>query len=278
MVYYIKQDENLRFRKVKIEDNICKIVIKSDNNTVKKIVKKIKKNKIDKVVLSRRVKENQEIIKELKNYNITILDGKRLMQYMINEIIFYLEEHKKINYSDEIAILSNNANNEIKRVINELFDKYKKVRIVTNNLKTFKKMENELLDYYGIPVIVSNNKRKALSKSSLIINFDFNQENINEYNINEKAIIINMNEEIKIGKKRFNGFVICDYEIELDREKLFDIKETQIEFSLKDILEEKIYNRIEKTKEYNRVNEVRDIIEKYNIHICELIGRNGSLN
>ena len=29
----------------------------------------------------------------------------------------------------------------------KLFDKYKKVRIVTNNLKTFKKMENELLDY-----------------------------------------------------------------------------------------------------------------------------------
>ena len=277
MVYYIKQDENLRFRKVKIEDNICKIVTKSDNSTVKKIVKKIKKNKIDKVVLSRRVKENKEIIKKLKNYNIIILDGKWLMQYMIKEIIFYLEEHKKINYSDEIAILSNNANNEIKRVINELFEKYKKVRIVTNNLKTFKKMENELLDYYGIPVIVSNNKRKSLSKSSLIINFDFNQENINEYNINEKAIIINRNEEIKIEKKRFNGFVICDYEIELDREKLCDIEDKQTEFSLKDILEEKIYSNIEKTKECIRFNEVRDIIERYNVHICELIGRNSSL-
>ena len=278
MVYYIKQDEKLRFRKLKIDDNICKISIKSHNNMATKIVKKIKKNNIEQVVLSKKIKKNKDIIKELNNYNITILDGKWLMQYMIKEIIFYLEEHKKINDSDEIAILANNSNNEIKRVINELLERYKKVRVVTNNLEIFKKMENELLDYYGIPVIVSNNKRKALSKSSLIINVDFNQKIMNQYNINEKAIIINLSEEIKIEKKRFNGFVICDYEIELDREKLFDIKETQIEFSLKDILEEKIYNRIEKTKEYNRVNEVIDIIEKYNIHICELIGRNGSLN
>lgn len=277
MVYYIKQDENLCFRKIKIDDNLCKICLKFRNNIAKKIVKKIRKKKIDKVVLSRKIKKNQEIIKELKNYNITILDGKWLMQYMIKEIIFHLEEHKKINYSDEIAILANNANNEIKRVINELFEKYKKVRIVTNNLKIFKKMENELLDYYGIPVIVSNNKRKALSKSSLIINFDFNQESINEYNINEKAIIINLSEEIKIEKKRFNGFVICDYEIELDREKLCDIEDKQTEFSLKDILEEKIYSNIEKTKECIRFNEVRDIIERYNVHICELIGRNSSL-
>lgn len=277
MVYYIKQDEKLCFRKIKIDDNICKICLKFRNNIAKKIVKKIRKKKIDKVVLSKKIKKNQEIIKELKNYNITILDGKWLMKYMIKEIISYLEEHKKINYSDEIAILANNANNEIKRVINELFEKYKKVRIVTNNLKTFKKMENELLDYYGIPVIVSNNKRKALSKSSLIINVDFNQKIMNQYNINEKAIIINLSEEIKIEKKRFNGFVICDYEIELDREKLCDIEDKQTEFSLKDILEEKIYSNIEKTRECIRFNEVRDIIERYNVHICELIGRNSSL-
>lgn len=275
MIYYIKQDENLRFRKVKIEDNICKIVIKADNDTAKKIVKKIKKNKIEKVVLSKKIKKNQEIIKELNNYNITILDGKWLMQYMIKDIIFYLKKHEKIEEDNEIAILVNNINNETKMIIKELFNRYKKVRIITDNIELFKKMEKELFDYSGIPMIVTNNKRKALSKSSLIINIDFNQKNINQYNINEKAIIINLNEEIKIEKKRFNGSVICDYEIELDRGKLCDIEQKETEFSLKDILEEKIYSNIEKT---NRFNEVRDIIEKYNVHICELIGRNGSLN
>ena len=278
MVYYIKQDEKLRFRKLKIDDNICKISIKSHNNMATKIVKKIKKNNIEQVVLSKKIKKNKDIIKELNNYNITILDGKWLMQYMIKEIIFYLEEHKKINDSDEIAILANNSNNEIKRVINELLERYKKVRVVTNNLEIFKKMENELLDYYGIPVIVSNNKRKALNKSSLIINFDFNQENINEYNINEKAIIINLNEEIKIKKKRFNGFVICDYEISLENESSIDILKEQTEFELKDILEEKIYNNVGKINKYNRYDEVRNIIKKYNIDIRKLIGKNGILN
>lgn len=278
MVYYIKQDEKLRFRKLKIDDNICIISIKSHNNMAKKIVKKIKKNNIEQVVLSKKIKKNKDIIKELNNYNITILDGKWLMQYMIKEIIFYLEQHKKINESDEIAVLANNVNNEMKRFINELFDRYKKVRIVTNNLEIFKKMENELFNYYGIPVIVSNNKRKALSKSSLIINFDFNQENINEYNINEKAIIINLNEEIRIQKKRFNGFVICDYEIALENESSIVGLKEQTEFALKDILEEKIYSNIEKINEYNRYDEVKNFIKKYNIQIRELIGRNGILN
>lgn len=278
MVYYIKQDEKLRLRKLKIEDNICKISIKSHNNITKKIVKRIKKNNIEQVVLSKKIKKDKDIIKELNNYNITILDGKWLMQYMIKEIIFYLEEHKKINDSDEIAVLANNVNNEVRRVINELFNKYKKVRVVTNKLEIFKKMENELFNCYGIPVIVSNNKRKALSKSSLIINFDFNQENINKYSINEKAIIINLNEEIKIEKKRFNGFVVCDYEIALENGSSIDGLKEQTEFSLKDILEEKIYSNIEKINEYNIYNEVRNIIEKYNIHISELIGKNGILN
>ena len=278
MVYYIKQDEKLRFRKLKIDDNICKISIKSHNNMATKIVKKIKKNNIEQVVLSKKIKKNKDIIKELNNYNITILDGKWLMQYMIKEIIFYSEEHKKINDSDEIAVLANNVNNEVRRGINELFNKYKKVRVVTNKLEIFKKMENELFNCYGIPVIVSNNKRKALSKSSLIINFDFNQENINKYSINEKAIIINLNEEIKIEKKRFNGFVVCDYEIALENGSSIDGLKEQTEFSLKDILEEKIYSNIEKINEYNIYNEVRNIIEKYNIHISELIGKNGILN
>lgn len=278
MVYYIKQDEKLRLRKLKIEDNICKISIKSHNNITKKIVKRIKKNNIEQVVLSKKIKKDKDIIKELNNYNITILDGKWLMQYMIKEIIFYLEEHKKINDSDEIAVLANNVNNEVRRVINELFNKYKKVRVVTNKLEIFEKMENELFNCYGIPVIVSNNKRKALSKSSLIINFDFNQENINKYSINEKAIIINLNEEIKIEKKRFNGFVVCDYEIALENGSSIDGLKEQTEFSLKDILEEKIYSNIEKINEYNIYNEVRNIIEKYNIHISELIGKNGILN
>ena len=64
---------------------------------------------------------------------------------------------------------------------------------------------------------------------------------------------------------------------ELDREKLCDIEDKQTDFSLKDILEEKIYSNIGKTKECIRFNEVRDIIERYNVHICELIGRNSSL-
>ena len=144
-------------------------------------------------------------------------------------------------------------------------------------------MEEELLTCYGIPIIVTSNKRKSLTKSSLIINIDFNNQNINQYNINENAIIINLNEEIKIEKKRFNGFVISDYEIDikkddLEKTNLYEEIEKRTEFFVKDILEEKIHSNVENTKEHNRFYEVRNVIEKNKVYIRELIGKNGSLN
>ena len=44
--------------------------------------------------------------------------------------------------------------------------------------KKFKKLENDLYEQNGVPIIISNNKKKSLSKSELIINFDFIEEDI----------------------------------------------------------------------------------------------------
>ena len=282
MIYYIKQDKSLHFITMKIEGNICRILIKTHNNAIKRITKKMKKKQIEQVVLSREMKKNKEMVSELNNSNITIWDGKWLMQYMIKEIIIYLKQKHKINGSDEIAVLVNNMNNEVITNIKELANNYKKVRIVSNNLRMFKKIESDLFDNKGISIIISNNKRKALINSSLIVNFDFNQEVIEQYAINEKAIIINMNDNIKINKKRFCGFVTTDYEVEFENENsgkldLVDIIEKQKEFSLKEILEEQIYNNVVKLDKYNTFDEVRKIIEEYNIHIKELRGINGIL-
>lgn len=284
MIYYIKQDENLHFITMKIEGDICRISIKPHNNAIKRITKKMKKKQIEQVVLSRQMKKNKEIVNELNNSNITILDGKWLMQYMIKEIIIYLKQKDKINGSDEIAVLVDNMNNEVITNIKELANNYKKVRIVSNNLRMFEKIENDLFDNKGISIIISNNKRKALINSSLIVNFDFSQEVIEQYAINEKAIIINMNDNIKINKKRFCGFVTTDYEVEFENENknsgkldLVNVIEKKKEFSLKEILEEQIYNNVVKLEEYNTFDEVRKIIEEYNIHIKELRGINGIL-
>lgn len=288
MGYYIKQGQSSIFQYITLVEEECQILKPISNITKKKkekVVQKIKRKGINQVVVSKEIKENKEFIALLNNYDITIIDGKWLMQYMLQRIINYLI--KKTENADEITILANDLTNEVKQNIKRLAGIYKKIRIVTNHIEKFKRVEEELFENSGIAIIISNNKRKALAKSELIINFDFVQETINQYNINENAIIINLSDKIKINKKRFCGTIITDYEVEiqnLDIESnleildLQDILNKQIDFSLKEILEEKIYSNIGKVPNYNVFETVENIIKKYNIQIRELYGLNRNIS
>lgn len=279
MAYYIKQGQSSIFLNIKVCENECKIPpITCNSKKIEKIVKKIKKKSINQVVLSKQIKQNDVFVQKLNDYDITIFDGKWLMQYILPEIITYLKEKQKIMQVDEITILANELTEDVKQNIKIFANTYKKIRIVTNHLERFKKVEQELYEEKGISIIITNNKRKALSKSMLIINFDFVQEAINQYNINEQAVIINLNDKIKINKKRFSGLIITDYEVEfqnIDDEFLEEIMQKQNEFSLKEILEEKIYSSLQVIPNYNIFDKVKIPLKKYDIQIKELYGING---
>lgn len=272
MIYYLKQGQRSIISKVKIKENKCEISKQTSIKKTEKIVKKIKKKNIEKVVLSKQLKEKKELIKTLKNYDITILDGKWLMQFMVEEIIDYLKQNGKVGNTDEIAILINDLTDMARENIKNFASKYKKIRIITNHAERFKNFEKELYEQNGISIIISNNKRKAISKSKLIINFDFVEETINQYNINENAIIINLANNITINKKRFSGLIINDYEVEY-KNKESDIEEN--EYSLKEILEERTYSAYVKMPNYNLFSAILDIIKRYDINIKELYGKNG---
>lgn len=288
VVYYIKKGQSSIFPLIKIYENECKISNINSSRTkkkIEKIVKKMKKKKIEQVVISKEMKKNKEFVEELNNYDITIFDGKWLMQYILPQIICYIKEKQIIPDVEEVTILANDLTNEVNQNIQRFAHTYKKIRIVTNHLEKFKKIEEKLYETTGISIIITNNKRKALSKSELIINFDFVQETINQYNIYEKAIIINLNNIIKINKKRFCGLVITDYEVKLqdcnEENKIElldfnDIQRKQEEFSLKEILEEKLYYNIENMPNYNTFETIENIIKKYNIKINQLYGINRS--
>ena len=288
MGYYIRQGQSSIFQHIKLIGEECQILKPITNitkNKKEKVVRKIKRKGINQVVLSKELKQNKEFIELLNNYDITIFDGKWLMQYMLQRITEYLET--KTQNIDQITILANDLTNEVKQSIKRFANTYKQIRIATNHIEKFKKVEEELFKNNGIPIIISNNKRKALAKSKLIINFDFVQETINQYNINENATIINLSNKIKINKKRFCGTVITDYEVEiknldiklnLEILNLQDILNKQINFGLKEILEEKIYSIIGRLPNYNTFETVEKIIEEYNIQINELYGLNRSVS
>ena len=83
----------------------------------------------------------------------------------------------------------------------------------------FKKIEEKLYDEYGIAIQFSNSYKKSLSKSNIIINLDFDEIDLNEYLIYDRAIIINcINQNIKIKSKLFNGVVINSVNISFNQE------------------------------------------------------------
>lgn len=285
--YYIKQGRASIFKKIQIKDRYCKILKKIDKQSkTKKVIEQMIKNNIEVVVLSKELYENKEFINQLKTNRISVLEGKWLYKYMIPDIIEYICKKANIDSTIEVALLTNEVTDEFLGNIEELSKKFKKTKIVTEHPEKFRRIEQKALESSGLSMCISQNKKQALTKSKIIINFDLSEETINQYNISDNAIIINLGEEIKIKKKRFNGIIITDYEIKNIYNKEVDKKNKDEEdikqFYIKHIKESQIYEKslTEKRLEeanLSRFDIVRRIIEDEKIQIKELYGKNGSV-
>lgn len=92
---------------------------------------------------------------------------------------------------------------------------------------------------------------------------------LNKYKINENAIIINVEGDMKIRSKRFSGININDYEIEVGREETI-WRENMREFKNKDLLESVLYIR-------DTFSNIRRKIMKNKVSIKEVYGENGKI-
>lgn len=111
---------------------------------------------------------------------------------------------------------------------------------------------------------ISDNKRSSLLKSEIIVNLDFPEELVNQYNIYNKAIIINILEKIVIYKKKFNGININYFKIIMPQE-----------YELSEFENEIIYESI--ICENKELVNIRNRILKDEIAIKKLIGNNGPI-
>lgn len=138
----------------------------------------------------------------------------------------------------------------------------KRLNIITNHIEKFNKIRQYLYNEFGIVLNISNNKKASLSKSEIIINLDFPQELINQYNIYNKAIIINILEKIFIYRKKFNGVNINYFKIIMPEKYVLS------EFDNEILYESIIY-------QYNELLSIRNRIIGDKIKIRKLIGNNG---
>ena len=272
--YYLEKMDKHKIigRKIQFEKDNVKIYFDlSKEKNSQKLVKKLLLNGANNVVIDKKIIECNNLLNLLRANDIKIFDGKWLERYLILDILEYIVNKKQIIKAEtEIAITANEITDLLIEIIKNLSKQYKKLTIVTNHIEKLRKIEKEIKEKESILIILSNNKNKSLLKSQIILNMDFNQELINQYKIFENAIIINVEESIKIDAIRFNGIIINDYEVEIGR-KEFIWREGIEKYKQKDLIEADLYVR-------DTYKNIKRKIQKNNISIKELYGINGIID
>ena len=185
---------------------------------------------------------------------------------LIPEILEYIIKKEKTKKQDiDIHILVNDINDNTIKLIKIISKTYKNVYIVTKHIEKLKKIEEQILEENGTIIMIMNNKKKSLAKAKIIVNIDFPQELINQYIIYEKAIIVDYYGNIKINKKRFNGIIVQNYDIEIKDINKYILESKK--YYIKELYEAEFY----KKQPYENV---RDKIQKDGIKISKLLGTN----
>lgn len=271
--YYLEKMDKTRIliHKLKIErDNLSIYMNLENGKELRKITNKLIKNGITNVVLSKNICDNRNLINALHSKNINIFDGRWLEKYLSFEILDYIIYKKDIKREEtEIAITTNEITDLSIETIKTLAKQYKRITVVTNYIDKLRKIEKEIYEKNGILIVISNNQKKSLTKSQIILNLDFNKELLNKYKINENAIIINLEGDMKINSKRFNGININDYEIKVGREDII-WRENINKFKSKDLLESVLYMK-------DTFQNIRGKIAKNKVSIESLFGVNGKI-
>ncbi len=278
-LYYIQEaDKPNLFHKIFniIEMQQDKIILPIDEQEIsdkksQKLAKKTKKIMekaiSKKVILSKKI-QKQEIYKNLLyTYNLEIIEGKWIKEVLCCKELEFLLKHNKLKKEDtSISILINDITENMLSNIRIMAKEYKSISIITNHIEKFKKIEKQILEEDGVMITVGNNKKKGLAKAKIILNVDFPSELINKYQICEKAIIINIKENAKVAKKRFNGIIIQDYEIIWDETQEFDYEKQEKYKSC-----ERYEAKINKKQPFK---EIQKQIKKDKVQIFKLVGIN----
>ena len=271
--YYIeKRDKHIfPIHKIKIEQDNCKIYLNLEKGkNIRKVINKLINNEATNVVLSKELCQNRDLINALNANNIEVFDGRWLEKYISFEILDYVIEQKDLKKEEtEIAITTNEITDLSIEIIKALAKQYKRVTVVTNYIAKLRKIEKEIYEKNGILILISNNQKKSLVKPQIILNLDFNREVLNKYKINENAIIINLEGDMKIESKRFNGINLNDYEIEIGREESI-WRENMKSFRTKDLFEAVLYMK-------DTFQNIRNKISKNKVSIKAVFGVNGKI-
>ena len=204
----------LKNNKIFINKNLEKASLKSKIKIVQKIKNILENKKVRQLCIEKNLKNDIQFINLLYSNNINICTPKWVFKQKTDEIISQILKDKK-REETEISICVNEVDSQIEKYIYKFAKEFKTINIITNHIGKFKKIEQKLYEENGILINLTNNRRKSLLKSKLILNIDFPKELINEFAIYDNSTIINWDDNLKIRKKRFNGKIIEEINLDL---------------------------------------------------------------
>ena len=283
-MYYIEKVDKLCginkiIKTVKIQEN--RIIIPANNigelkekqiiklaNKTDKILQKVHSKKI---VLSKELYKLETYKNILYSSGYDITDGKWLFEAISYKILDYIANKKDIKKEETtLSVLVNNLTDYTLENIKIFAKNFKTLNIVTNHIDKFKNIVDKIYEDEGVIITVTNNKRKSLIKSKIIFNIDFPKELLNKYNIFDEAIIVNINGNMKINKKRFNGLIINDYEIRINPQAIQSYTGNIENYYIKQLYEAEFYQNIP-------FYDFSKKIKADGLKICGLYGINGKI-
>ncbi|MBR1802637.1 MAG: hypothetical protein IJ777_01510 [Clostridia bacterium] len=248
-------------------------------NCINKLKRMVKTEKINAVILSDELKtdkiflqqflENDEIKKHL-----TLMNGKGVFSYLILEIVEYIlqKQQKQTEMEDVYLLMHHNKQDYIDNIL-FLLHHFKTINIVTDNLKPFQLLAEKIEGEDGIPITVSNNKRKSLKRAQIIVNFDFQEEELKQYVIYRRAILIQAGNNASYENSTFDGIQVHHMDIEASQE----IKELFEKYYLLGTCSLiNLYEGILNQKE--NFLSVRRQLENDQVKVLNLYGKNGIIN
>lgn len=230
---------------------------------VEKLRKLIKKDNIKQVACEEEIQ--QYIDKKI------LIDEKDIIKYLILEILEYIFEiqGKKMEQED-IYFLINKDEDIYLENIKTLSEKFKTTNIITEELSKFQKIVENIFEE-ETTIYLSNNKRKSLRRAKYIVNFDYGIGEIEKYNINRTAILVNIEQKVKIESMAFEGISINNVNIQIPDE-LIEHFGRMMEKINKNILYMSLVNQKQE------LARIKDRIKEDNIHILNLIGDKGIIS
>ena len=275
LIFLYKNIFNIITKKITEEKEIWVLPVKEDYciSKLEDILKRRFKEQENIYLVSNELKESK-INLIMDEQNVKYITEEKIKKYLIFDILKYILKLNNKELSDlELTILVNNTSNINMYLMEELAKQIKSLKIVSLNIHKFRTLEEKLYNDYGIPIQFSNSYRKSLEKSKFIINLDFNEFEINEYEIFDKAIIINcIKDNIKIKTRLFNGIIVNSCDIVYKKEIINEFKTMKVYENYTRLM---LYASILEKK---NIGEVYDNINEDNVLINCLIGNVGVIN